>query len=700
MVATVVLDIYTKKINRLYDYLIPTKFLKVLKIGMRVIVNFNGQNRLAYVVFLKDFSSYANKEVLYLLDDKPLISKTLFMLIEKIRKESFSSYVESFKTVIPKSLLTFNEYTFNVNVNNNLPLSVLKHVKNGKVNLKHFEKQDFSQLKTYLKNKDLIKPVKKVKPYKQSFSLAEDLVFLTEDQKEVISKVSLNKYARYLLFGPKASGKTEIYLRLAEQVLKAGKQVLILVSEVSAIYQMVNRLQRRLGLEIGVFHSYLKPKQRIGIYNQVLSDKIQVVVGTRSALFMPLAKLGMIVLDEAHSDSYIQKEKPYYNTIDLASFLGNIKKAPVIYGSSTPTVNMIYDCDLGKMKLLKLDKSIVENKVKINLVDMKKELIKGNLSIISHELKDSIRKTLNKKEQIILLINRRGYAPFLLCRSCGYVPKCPNCQINLVYHKKKAVLKCHHCGYQEKLTTVCPLCGFNNIKPIGFGIEQVIEVLKDEFKDIKIVQVDQDTLKEEKIDEALSLFASKQADLLIGTEMISKSHHFENVSLVGILLADQALSLSGLLTNEKAYNLFKQHIGRIRKLDGKAIIQAYDINHFVLKSIVKDDFNLYYQRELEYRKLNKLPPFYNIMKITFKGLDEKKTFNSLMALKRSILAKNTQLEILGPTERYLFFVDSSYSYSLLIKAPKSYNLDLLGQYFEKRFNKFYVTHIDKYPNYV
>lgn len=541
--------------------------------------------------------------------------------------------------------------------------------------------------------------VDKYKSYEQIFKLDEDVVNLTEEQAEAVTQVKLNEKGKYLLFGPPSSGKTEVYLRLIKRVLTLKKQVLILVPEIALIPQMVSRIKYRFSHDVAVYHSGLTQKTRYDNYRKVKEGKAKIIIGTRSSVFLPIEELGLIVIDEAHDLSFIQKTRPYYDVKEISYLLGKLKKCPVILGTATPSVSLFYDAKLGKLKLLEIKKPIIDNKIKIKLIDMKDELIKGNLSMFSRELKYAIEKTIKNNKQTIILANRRGYAPFVLCRTCGFVYRCPTCGVSLVYHKKETLLKCHYCNYTEPIKTTCKICKNKTVKPVGFGTEQVEEELLKEFKNIKVLRMDSDTTtKSGSHEKLLAKFLNQEADILLGTQMVSKGHHFQNVSLVVVLLADQMLNLSSYLANEKTYNLLTQHIGRIRSKDGLAILQAYNPNHFILKSVINKDYKLYFDEELKIRKLLKLKPFYNVVKITFKGKEDRKTFNDLNSLKNNFVAKNSQVTAFGPTENFIFYSQARYNYSVTFKIPLAFKIDSIMNFFDRKYAKEYYIDIDYYPD--
>lgn len=769
MYAQVIIDINTKKLNRFFDYKIPSYLKNFVKKGSRVVVDFNNRKRLAYVINIVEASLMADKEVLYVMDEEPILSKSQFKLVEAIQTSSFSSYIDAFNTVIPSALHVKYDYLIKVKQPLKLPNHLIPFVKEDTLSLDdipHSYYQEINKLsslgilekETKLQKKGKVryhqvvflnthnqtltnkqKEITKrlTEPTPLSVLLEEgyskDIIYrlisknvlvtskkeyfedvryhyqtdqmdyqLTDDQQKAIKRVTLNSYRRYLLFGPPASGKTEVYLHLIKRVLEDHKQALIMVPEIALIPQMVSRIQKRFSHEIAIFHSDLSQNVRYEMHRKIKRNEARIIIGTRSSIFAPFNNLGIIILDEAHDMSYIQKNMPYYDAKELSSLLGKAFNIPVLYGSATPTINLMYEQELGMIELLKLNEPIYKSTHHIKLIDMREELIKGNTSIFSKDLEEAIKDALMKNNQIIMLVNRRGYAPFMLCRSCGHVEACPNCDISLVYHQDKNALLCHHCGYKKAYIQRCQVCQSDKVKPVGFGTQQVEEALKERFKNIRVIRLDQDTTQTKNShDILLSKFQNHEADVLLGTQMVSKGHDFKNVTLIAVLLADQMLHLDSYLSNEKTYNLLKQTIGRLRGVQkGTSIIQAYNTDHFVLKSILYDDFNLYYDKELSLRKLLKYMPFYQLIKITFKGLDEAKTIRELTKLKNRIIARNSQISIIGPTEEYISFINNRYHYSILIKAPRHTDTSSLLGYIDKRFYEDYLINIDQYPDMI
>lgn len=758
----VVLDIPSKQLNQTFDYYVPS-YIKGVSLGSRVLVDFNNVKRLAYVVGKMSASKEAIKPILLHLDKKPLLSKLQLELVDYIKEGSFTSYKKAFETVIPSALHAKIDYLYTINDASKVPSSLAAFIKKDVLQMDVFGEEDYSILNGLIEEgviekkvfiskmnpkyekelfikKEHINPTKaqkailkrldaptlmetlikegysknsintlikkkvigykdviKVRSYTQDYTHEIEKPPLREEQIKAVETLK-EEYKRYLLFGPPGSGKTEVYLQLIEAVLNKGKQVLVLVPEIGLIPLMVARLQNRFEEEIAVYHSGLSKRVRYDMYVKIKEKMVNIIVGVRSAIFTPSDNVGMIIIDECHDASYIQKTLPYYQTSEIANYIGKSLNIPIIYGTATPSVSLRYDADMGLYELMKLTHT--PQTTEIALIDMKQELKEGNLSLFSKDLKQALTKTIANKKQAIILVNRRGYAPFMMCRSCGDVRKCPTCEVSLTFHKSSNTLKCHHCGYEESHEKICKSCKSHKLKSVGFGIEQVYESLCQEFSDIRVLRMDADTLKEKTHDAILTQFKDQKADVLIGTQMVSKGHHFENVDLVCVMLADQMLKLNSYLANESTFQLLYQHIGRIRRKDGRAIIQAYDINHFVLKSLKKYDYNLFYNQEIALRKISKYPPYYQMVTLTLKGVNPETTYQELNKVKLRILARNSHFSILGPIVSFIPYYKGRHQYELTIKVPRHVSIRNLLSFIEEKLSKEYYIDIDNYPNMV
>ncbi len=752
MYVKVIPDLPVRQIDKAYDYIIPTIYKNKVEVGMRVVVNFHGQQRMAYVINRSKKSDHATKEISYLLDETPTLTKKQLKLIENIKETSFCSYAEAFRTVVPTNLTAKYEKIFKVIDESKLSNELKLKVKDNNLYLDDILEEDYEEIYNLLNQKAIIETVlvksksslKKVKllkvinnnvenkdelklinrleqpelysniikekfpktlieklissnnikielirdniKYKNYLNILNEDIKLNNTQLNIINNFSFNTFQKHLLVGKPASGKTIVYLELIKKVVNENKQALIIVPERSLIPLIAARVKEAFSSGFRIYDNELTLAEKLIVYDEVKNNDINLIVGTKTALFLPYKNLSLIVLDEAHDSGFIQNNVPFYDAREVSEWVAQSFRCPLMMVTSTPSIEMSYNAKIGIFTKHYLDDLRVF-KPNIQLINMKEELIKGNNSILSDSLRFQLEETLSKNEQAIILVNKRGYAPFVMCRSCGNVEICPNCELSLIYHKEKNTLECNSCGFKKLYSNVCEVCSQSKVRPVGFGLEQAYEVLKEEFKDSKILLFDSSTTtKKGMVNKILSDFNNHKADILIGTQMVSKGHHYENVSLVAVLLADQMLKLSSYLANEKTYQLLSQHIGRLRGVKkGKAIIQTYNEEHFVLKSIKTNDEKLFYKNEIALRQELKYPPFYNVVKLSLMGVNEREIYSKLNYLKMNLKKQNTQLEIIGPSEDYYKFKNNNYYFNLIIKAPKRYDIMALLRYISKRF---------------
>lgn len=471
----------------------------------------------------------------------------------------------------------------------------------------------------------------------------KELFPLSEDQKKALEKINSSKHQTILLHGVTGSGKTEIYRRLTLPLIEAGKQVLILVPEISLTPQTVQNFQKQFGKNIAIIHSKLTPKKKLDYFAGIFQEKHQIVIGSRSALFSPFQKLGLIIMDEEHEDSYKQDQAPRYHARTVAQHL--LSKNPelkLILGSATPSIESYYAASQGQIDLVEMPKRLPNEEKEhplptIHLVDLREELRKKNMSIFSEILQEKITDRLAKKEQVILFLNRRGAASALLCRDCGHSENCPDCEVSLTYHNRITVegslmpaerLICHHCGKISKLPTNCSNCQGTRIKYIGLGTQKIEEELRKLHPQAKIVRADRDTTKtQEDFLNLYETFRDSLADILIGTQMIGKGLHLPNVTLVGTVLADTSLTIPDFRAAEKTFQLLTQVAGRSgRSKPGEVVIQTYSPENYAIQNTIKHDYQSFYQKEIKERLENLLPPFKKLVKLTIEDQDSQKAY--------------------------------------------------------------------------
>jgi len=516
---------------------------------------------------------------------------------------------------------------------------------------------------------------------------------LNEEQVRALdeTKKLLDEKNTVLIHGVTGSGKTEVYIELIKQHVAAGKQVLYLLPEIALTTQITSRLKKRFGSQIGVYHSKFNQNERIEIWQRVLSNEYKIILGARSALFLPFNELGLIIIDEEHDYSYKQHEPaPRYHARDAAIYLAHLHKAKSVMGTATPSIETYYQAVNEKFGLVKMYKRYADMAMpEIIIADIREE--EKNKTMQSHfssALIGRMKYALDQKEQVILFQNRRGYAPFLICEGCGWTPRCINCDVNLVYHKFSNELRCHYCNYHSNTYTICPACGSTRIIIKGFGTEKIDDELQYLFPDAKSGRLDLDTVKSKNGHEKiLQSFESGEIDILTGTQMVTKGLDFDNVNLVGILSADQILNFSDFRAAERAFQMITQVSGRAGRKNrkGLVLIQATQVNHPVLRDVLHNDFSGFYQREIGERKQFGYPPFSRIIKITLKHL-KLETVNRSAAFLGTELKKQLGERILGPAVPGIPRIRNKYLSEIMIKYP---NNRVSGE-FVKKLLKFEV----------
>ncbi len=510
---------------------------------------------------------------------------------------------------------------------------------------------------------------------------------LTEAQQSAYDAIdaSLNTPKTFLLHGITGSGKTEIYLQTIEEVLKSGKEAIMLVPEISLTPQMTVRFKERFGDLVAVLHSGLSAGEKYDEWRKIQRAEVKVVVGARSAIFAPFRNLGLIILDEEHESSYKQDDSPRYHARDMAIWRSEYHNCPVILGSATPSLESYARAQKGVYELLVLEKRAKNQPLPtVNIVDMREELRNGNRSMFSVPLAEAIRERLERKEQTVLFLNKRGYSSFVLCRDCGTVMQCPNCDISLTYHRSSELMKCHYCGYDEQVPHTCPECESEHIRFFGTGTQKVEEELAKLVPEARVLRMDVDTTRNKGAHEKiLAAFGEGKADILLGTQMIAKGLDFPNITLVGVLSADTTLHLPDFRAAEKTYQLLTQVSGRAGrdKLPGTVFVQSYTPEHYAI-TLAKDQlYEPFFEQEMAMRRASGYPPYYYVVNVQF-------THEDLMTVAsyadQSVRFLQSQLSqstvIIGPSASLIARVNNRYRYQCLIKYKKEPKLaDVMQQ---------------------
>ena len=536
---------------------------------------------------------------------------------------------------------------------------------------------------TSLQNKNLINF--QIKDYYRKpdelYDTNKKEIVLNHEQKKAVEKITSEMFEEnkkpYMIHGVTGSGKTEVYMEIIDYALKQGLDSIFLVPEISLTPQTISRLKNRFGDIVGVFHSKLSEGEKHDVFKAIKQGKIRILIGARSALFAPFNSLGVIIIDEFHEGAYKSEMNPKFSAIEVGKYMALKRNITLVLGSATPSVEEYYRAKENEYELITIKERANKKPLpKIELTDMKNELNLGNKSIFSYKLQSEIEEALNKNNQVILFLNRRGYGNFVSCRKCGYVFSCKNCDISLTYHKYKNIGTCHYCGYEENIPKTCPECGSDYVKPFGIGTEKVEEEVKKLFKNAKVLRMDKDTTsKKGELDKILNKFKNKEANVLIGTQMLSKGLDFEDVTLVGILSADMMLNFPDFRSFETTFQLITQVSGRAGRShkEGKVVLQTYDTDHYVIRRSLNYDFEGFYEDEIKVRKIFNYAPFNNMISVVVSGknksLVEKninKMYNSLIYLLKERGVEDFDF-ILGPNACAISKINQNYRYQLLFK---------------------------------
>ncbi len=702
--ANVIIHINTNALKKPFTYFIPEYLRERVKVGSIVNIPFGKSNKLkkGYVVKLSDSLSFDVKKLKSIesVSDDISFDAELVEIAAFMEKRYFTSLSKSFKAVLPAKIETSHKKQKYVKVikDDNF---IIDYIKNNEdkpkfakriMVLKYLLKNPSVKLSTLLEEVnvsrsvvssletsrfvDFIESITLRIPYDSSKIARTENLEPNEQQKYAIKSVKKSmtdmKNDVFLLHGVTGSGKTEVYLQLIEEVLNAGKSAIFLIPEISLTHQTVKRVMARFGEVVGVIHSRLSAGEKYDQWKMAKEGKLKVIVGPRSAIFTPFLNIGIIIIDEEHESTYKSEQDPKYNAREVAIKRASYHKCPVLLGSATPLVDTYYKAKIGKYTLLNLsEKAIDDSLVNAEIVDMRAELKKGNKTIFSVALKNAIDEAINKKEQVILFLNSRGYSRFLSCRDCGYVAKCSHCDVPYRYHKKEKSLMCHYCQSTKKAFDICPKCGSNKVKDFGIGTEKVEQMVRESFANAKVLRMDVDTTSGKfGHDEILSAFENHEADILVGTQMVVKGHHFKNVTVVGVLSADLSLYISDFRASERTFQLITQVIGRAGRSGrvGRGIIQTYSPKHYSIESSKSEDYISFYNREIAFRKIGNYPPFTNILSILLSSKDERYIERLSIRLASYIKKGDERFEVLGPTKPTREKIADSYRRVIYVKS--------------------------------
>ncbi|MBQ7140317.1 MAG: primosomal protein N' [Bacilli bacterium] len=729
MIVSVLTSIGVEALNKTFSYVVPEHLKEKAKVGCRVLIPFGPQRLEGFILKIDNKSvdefEYKLKNIIDVVDDFPVLNNELLNLGEYISKTTFCTLINAYQVMLPTALKAKEKNNISIKTKSYISLNQKINIIKEYINNNQRSKRQIELLESLLKNdklekslfdsavvktlveKDLIKVIiEEVYRFKNNVIKENKKIVLTEKQQEIANEIidNLNNDITYLLYGVTGSGKTEVYIEVIKKVIEDNKQVIMLVPEISLTPQMVNRFTNVFGDKIAVLHSGLSNGEKYDEYRKILNDEVDIVIGARSAIFAPFKKLGAIIIDEEHTSSYKQDNHPRYHAIDIAKVRSKTHSCPLILGSATPSLESYARAKKGVYKLLELKTRVGKSKLPIvKIVDMKDEIKQGN-STFSKELSKDIKDRLEKGEQIILLLNRRGYSTFVTCKDCGFTHKCPNCDISLTYHKTTNTMRCHYCGYGDKMLYTCPECGGRELKNLGTGTQKIEEELNLLYPNARIIRMDVDTTsKKGSHEKIINDFKQEKYDILLGTQMIAKGLDFPKVTLVGVINADTSLNIPDFRSGERTFELLSQVAGRAGRSDmeGKVVIQTYNPEHYSINYTRSHDYEAFYQREMFIRKQMSYPPYYYITLVRIlskdyvKGMEESRKISDY--LKKHL---NNDTIVLGPTTSIMYKINNVYRYQCIIKYKKDDKLNdtlikIINHY---KINKNINVEIDNNPN--
>lgn len=740
--ADIIVDISHEDLDRTFQYIIPEELEEKIYVGVLVKIPFGRGNRIisGYVVGITkkpEWEISKMKEILEIEEQKVPVETELIALAGFIRENYGATMNQALKTVIPvrqktkavenKTILLTEDYKNSEKFSEFLALCEKKHAQARLRLLKEFlqkKELDYSYAINILKvsaasvkelEKQGVIKVDRKTIYRNPLMFLENFdkqaaveteLELNEEQKKIVEDIGKSEKRVHLIYGITGSGKTRVYIELIKETIKAGKQAIVMIPEISLTYQTVKRFSDVFGSRVSIINSKLSAGERYDQFERAKKGEIDIMIGPRSALFTPFSKIGIIIIDEEHEGSYKSETVPKYHARETAVYRAKLCGAKLILGSATPSVAAYYRALQGEYVLHKLEKRAAGQIAKVSVVDLRRELSEGNKTIFSRRLNNLILDRLEKKEQIMLFINRRGYAGFVSCRSCGEVIKCPHCDVSLTYHSRKNSFKennikkdniqgndaegnliCHYCGYTLPMPKYCPNCASPYIAGFGTGTQKVEELVKKYYPNARVLRMDTDTTSVKSGHERIiKAFAEHKADILIGTQMIVKGHDFPLVTLVGIIAADLSLYAPDYRASERTFQLLTQAEGRAgrHEKDGEAVIQTYQPENASIISAAAQNYEQFYEKEILYRTIMEYPPVVHMMAILITS--EKEEDGELLCeeIKRIIEAEKESYRMIGPAQANIFKIKDIYRRVIYIKHPQKEKIIFLKNTIEEK----------------
>lgn len=756
MFADIVVDIAAGELDRVFQYRVPEALEDQVSVGVRAVIPFGRGNRKVegYVIGLTEVPSYPEdkiKTIESIINDGINVEQQLITLAANIKTVYGSTMAAALKTVIPvkKQVRAVERKSYRLGISEEDAQLLLKKLEkdkrraSGAALIRALMCQESlsrmavlqnmgvgpSVLKNFMEKGIVVEETSRV--YRRAINIQQTMPsgkVLNEEQKKAVQDIMAKPGEVHLLHGITGSGKTEVYMELVAQTLAKGQQVIVLIPEISLTLQTVSRFYQLFGDRVSVMNSRLSAGERYDQYMRAKEGDVDIIVGPRSALFMPFERLGLIIIDEEHDGAYKSETTPKYHAREAAIWRSRLCGATVVLGSATPSIESYHKAVCGAYHLHRLTKRAVlgSGMARVHVVDLREEFKLKNKKIFSTKLTAMIEERLARKEQVMLFLNRRGYAGFVSCRNCGFVMKCRHCDVSLTVHYDGR-LKCHYCGYEQPAVKVCPSCGSKYVAAFGTGTQKVETMVSEAFPQAKVLRLDRDTTaKKDSMDQILSDFRNGGADILVGTQMIVKGHDFPNVTLVGILAADLSMFSGDYLASERTFDLLVQAAGRAGRgdLSGDVVIQTYQPDNYSIECAAAQDYESFYQQEIMYRQIMHYPPFYNVLAVLGESQQEEKLQeamlqikaiaesmmsdgegpfyekNAAMAMASENIKQTTALEceVIGPASAFVSKAKDAYRKVIYIKCRKMRPLIQLKNSIEQAaavmpvFNKIYIQY--------
>lgn len=688
MVVGVLVQLSSQNIDKIFDYIVPNDLESSIKVGIRVLVPFGRQTLEGFVLEIKDNSDRDLKEIYSILDRDIVLNDELLLLGKQIQKSTLSTLISAYQVMLPKALKakagvlvskkyqTFYELTDKSYLaSSTAQEKILKLFSDKKtISRKELLAISSSALSTLIEKK-VLSEIKK-EDYRIKYEVNKDKKkVLTPSQQKVVNSVLENqRNVPFLLFGVTGSGKTEVYMQIIEEVLKRGETAIMLVPEISLTPQMVEQFSNRFGNQIAALHSALSEGEKYDEWRRIARGEASIVIGARSAIFAPLKNIGIIIMDEEHSDSYKQGDKsPRYHARDVAIWRAKHHSCPVLLGSATPSLESMARAEKGVYQLLVLKERVNGKSLpNVEIIDMNKEA-KNGTSHITNRLLSEVSSCIDRGEQAILFLNRRGFSTFVTCKNCSETIKCPNCDITLTYHKSNRMLRCHYCGYATPLPKVCPHCKEEALSDLGVGTEKIEEELHGLLPNARVLRMDVDTTSRKGAHKKMiDAFRNHEYDILLGTQIVAKGLDFSDVTLVGVINADTSLNIPDFRSSENTYSLLSQVAGRSGRSQktGKVYIQTFNPDHYAISFVKEHDYLGFYREEMKIRRRLGYPPFYFLCYLKISGKEADYLFQESLKIKRSLERNLHHTTILGPTTLAVFKVNNIYRYGIILKYKR------------------------------